>query len=59
MATIYPRKTEMDVTYVKQAPAGAAFRFADGFLELKDSATDEFSAVWFADGVLQIGEGSE
>lgn len=58
-STIYPRKVEMDVTYVKPAPAGAAFRLTDGFLELKDSATAEFSKLWLASGVLQIGEGEE
>lgn len=58
-STIYPRKVEMDAMYVKPAPAGAAFRLIDGFLELKDSATGEFSKLWLASGVLQIGEGEE
>lgn len=57
MATIYPRKSEMDVTYIVQAAADAAFRFAaDGSLQLKDSALGQFSTIFLTNGVPQVGE---
>lgn len=59
MATIYPRKSEMDAAYVKPAAADAAFRFTGEFLQVKDSATGDFSSVWLANGVKQIGEPEE
>ena len=58
MATIYPRKKEMDVTYIPATPPeGAAYRFsADGFLQLKDSATaDQFRSAFLTSGALVAG----
>ncbi len=58
MATLYPRKVEMDVTYVQPAPAAAAFRVtSEGFLQLKDSADEQFRSLFLTDGVLQVGPG--
>ena len=61
MATLYPRKREMEMKYLRLAQsAQAAFRISttdDGtFLQLKDSATDQFRTLWLNNGVPQAGD---
>lgn len=61
MATIYPRKSEMRALYLQLAPADAAFRVktdeSGTFLQLKDSATDQFRSLWLEAGAPQVGDG--